>query len=258
MLRSTLSSETTADYLLCSILIDDTTLNPTICRDRLSSALCLARRLTSIHCTILCLTRLQLTLCYTFSVWQDYIATNYLLCSTLYGETTADYPLHLTLSGETTIGALLHTFLSGILYYNQLFAVLHSVWRDASRLSVPIRSLHSTPLHSTLSGETTADSTVTDRESDNAADRATSATKPATEYQIKRRYLKRSSNRQFFSLMKATNQASEKAADKAASFALACPSSYTAADKVASSASDCPSSYYDCIASASAACSCFS
>jgi hypothetical protein len=81
-LRSTLSGETTTDYLLRSTLSSGITLQPTI--------FCAP----TIHWTLLCLARLQLTLLCTLLCRHDYIITDFLLRFILSGETTADYLLY--------------------------------------------------------------------------------------------------------------------------------------------------------------------
>jgi hypothetical protein len=80
-LRSTLSGERTAVYLLLCTLSNGITLKSTI--------FCAS----TVHCTLPCLARLQLTLCWTLLYLNDYSTINFLLCSTLSGEILSD-PFH--------------------------------------------------------------------------------------------------------------------------------------------------------------------
>jgi hypothetical protein len=149
------SGETTADYLLyllCSTLSRGTTLQTTVCSAPTHSLSC---ETTGLYAAL-------------FSVRRYNIITDYLLRSTLSGETTAHYLLYLLRSilsggttnttrlsaillGKTTGDSLLRSSLSDgtTLQPTIISAPPHSVWREDSRLQPT-----SATLYSALSGGT--------------------------------------------------------------------------------------------------------
>jgi hypothetical protein len=104
-----LSRDTVADYAMCSTLSVDSTSDYPIYR--LSALICIGILQTIICCALLCSTLL-------YSILSRDTTTDYLRCSTLYGDVTSDYPIY-----------RLSALICLTIYLNRPSAVVYSVWQ---------------------------------------------------------------------------------------------------------------------------------